>query len=173
MANTAQPAAERQYRWADERREEFMTPLEENLRAFFQNYARTFHQDLNNFCDLYEIPSETVRLDGLVQRFDTKGTAVEFFTLAKKRYEEEGCAQWGIRGFVVEDRGGGRARATIDWDMKDANGMPIRGWRQTYDVIGGPIHWKVQHSTLHAGSEVAYPGLPNQALQTDGASRRR
>jgi hypothetical protein len=114
-----------------------------------------------------------VRLDGTVQRFCTRGAAVEFFTLAKKKYENEGCAQWGIRGFVAEDLGPSGARATIDWDMKDTDGMPIRGWKQTYDVIGGPIHWRVQHSTLHAGSEVAYPVLANQALPTDGASRRR
>jgi hypothetical protein len=137
-----------------------MTLLETNLRAFFEKYARTFHQSVERFCELYDVPSETVRLDGTVQRFDTPGAAVEFFTLAKKRYEDEGCAQWGIRGLLAEDRGPGRARATIDWDMKDAGGMPIRGWRQTYDVIGGPIDWRVQHSTLHAGSEVAYPSRP-------------
>src|SRR5439155_675046 len=86
--HAAPPAAERQYRWADkrtvdvaERREEVMTPLEANLRAFFEEYARTFHQSVEGFCDLYEFPSETVRLDGTVQRFYTKGAAVEFFTL--------------------------------------------------------------------------------------------
>jgi hypothetical protein len=147
--------------------------LEARLRAFFEEYARTFHESVERFCELYEFPSETVRLDGSAQRFDTKGAAVKFFTVAKKRYEDEGCAQWGIRGLVAEDRGPGCARATIDWDMKDADGTPIRGWRQTYDVIGGPIRWRVQHSILHAGSEVAYPAPPNHASQTDDPSHRR
>ena len=137
-----------------------MTPLEASLRTFFETYARTFHQSVERFCELYDFPSETVRLDGVVQRFEGEAAAVEFFTVAKQRYEDEGCAQWGIRGFVAEDRGSGRARVTIDWDMQHADGRPIRGWRQTYDVIGGPGHWRVQHATLHAGSEVAYPGRP-------------
>jgi len=146
-----------------------MTPLEADLRAYFEMYARTFHESVERFCDLYEFPSETVRLDGTVQRFYTQRAAEEFFSLAKSRYEVEGCAQWGIRSFTAEDLGPGHARATIDWDMKDSDGTPIRGWRQTYDVIGGPKHWRVRHSTLHAGSEVAYPALPNPPLQTDGA----
>ncbi len=110
-----------------------MNPLETNLRAFFEQYALTFHQDFEGFCDLYDFPSETVRLDGVVQRFQTKDAAAEFFALAKKKYENEGCVQWGIRGFVAEDLGTGRAIAMVDWDMKTSDGMPIRGWRQTYD----------------------------------------
>ena len=147
--------------------------LETSLRAFFEHYARTFHQDVERFCDLFDVPSETLRLDGSVQRFDTRRAAVEFFALAKSKFEDEGCAQWGIRGLAAEDLGRGCAMATIEWDMQRIDGTPIRGWRQTYYVVGGPIHWKVHRSALHAGSEVVYPALPNEALQMDGASLRR
>jgi hypothetical protein len=150
-----------------------MTPLETNLRSFFEQYARTFHGDVGAFCDLYDFPSETVRLDGTVLRFHTKDEAANFFALAKKKYEDEGCSQWGIRSLVAEERGSGHVVATIGWDMRSRDGVPIRGWTQTYEVIGGPIHWKVRSSTLHRGTEVAYPPLPNKASQTDGASRRR
>jgi len=139
-----------------------MTQLETNLRAFFERYARTFHQDVERFCELYAFPSETVRLDGTVQLFRGKAAAIEFYALAKRRYENEGCAQWGIRRFVAEDSGSGCASATIDWDMKTADGRPIRGWRQTYGVAGGPLHWRVQRSMLHAGSEVVYPAAPRR-----------
>jgi hypothetical protein len=153
-----------------------MNSLETNLRAFFEHYARTFHQDLEGFCDLYDFPSETIRLDGAVQRFHTRDAAAEFFALAKQKYETEGCAQWGIRGLVAEDRGSGRAAATIDWDMKSSNGMRIRGWKQTYELMGGPVHWKVQRSMLHPGSEVAYSALPylaREALRCGGPGPRR
>jgi|GEM_PF-6303364 len=62
-----------------------MTPLETNLRSFFEQYARTFHEDIGAFCDLYDFPSETVRLDGTVLRFHTKDEATESFALAKKK----------------------------------------------------------------------------------------
>jgi|GEM_PF-3899814 len=52
--------------------------------------------------------------------------------------------------------------------MRSRDGVTIRGWTQTYEVIGGPSHWKVRSSTLHSGTEVLYPPLPNKALQTDG-----
>jgi hypothetical protein len=31
-----------------------MTRLDEDLRAYFERYARTFHEDVERFCDLYE-----------------------------------------------------------------------------------------------------------------------
>jgi hypothetical protein len=140
-----------------------MTQLETTLRAFFERYARTFHEDVERFCALYDFPSETVRLDGSVQRFDTRAAAVQFFAGARKKFEEEGCARWGIRGLVAEEVGEGYA-ATIDWDMLTADGRPIRGWRQTYEVAGGGTDWKVRRARLHAGSEVAYPAAASSTL---------
>ncbi|MCA3160106.1 MAG: hypothetical protein ING31_11025 [Burkholderiales bacterium] len=129
---------------------------ESDLREFFETYARTFHEDISRFCDLYYFPSATVRLDGTVQFFHAKEDAMHFFTRAKQRYEEDGCAHWRIRRLAAEQLGSGSASATIDWDMLKADQSPIRGWRQTYNVIGSTSHWKVLHSTLHMGSELGY-----------------
>ncbi len=133
-----------------------MNQLETDLRAFFEHYARTFHEDVGRFCDLYFLPATTVRLDGSVQLFQTRQDAVRFFALAKQKYENEGCTRWSIRRFNAEQLGEGSAAATIEWDMLRADHSKIRGWRQTYNVIGKPGHWKVLHSTLHIGSELVY-----------------
>jgi hypothetical protein len=133
-----------------------MTRLEGELRTFFERYARTFHEDVERFCDLYEFPCETVRLDGTVQRFLTKGDAVGFFAAAKKAYEAEGCRRWDIRGLVADQRPSGGALVVIDWDMIDDAASPIRGWRQTYSLVESLGEWKVRGSTLHQGSERTY-----------------
>jgi hypothetical protein len=130
-----------------------MTPLEADLLAFFEAYARTFHEDVDSFCDLYRFPSTTARLDGTVVLFSAKADALAFFSSAKQRYEAEGCARWAIRRLVAEQLGSGSAIATIDWDMTTADHSPIRGWQQTYNVIRSFGTWKVLHSTLHVGSE--------------------
>ena len=134
-----------------------MISLEADLHAFFERYSRAFHEDVDGFCELYHYPSSTVRLDGTVQWFHTKADAVAFFALAKQKYEDEGCRQWAIRGLAADQLGSGSAVATIDWDMTDADRSPIRGWRQTYNLIRGHDRWTVVHSTLHRGSEVTYP----------------
>jgi len=150
-----------------------MTPLEGELRAFFEGYARTFHEDVERFCDLYEFPCETMRLDGTVQRFSTKGDAVSFFAAAKKAYETEGCRRWDIRGLVSDERPSGDVLVVVDWGMIDDAASPIRGWRQSYSLVSSLGAWKVCGSTLHQGSERTYQGSPNRPLQLDGASRRR
>jgi hypothetical protein len=138
-----------------------MTRLDEELGAFFGRYARTFHEDLERFCDLYEFPCETARLDGTVQRFSTKGDAVSFFAAAQKAYEAEGCRRWDIRGLVVHQHSPGRALVVVDWDMIDDTASPIRGWRQSYSLVESLGQWKVCGSTLHQGSERTYRAPPN------------
>jgi hypothetical protein len=133
-----------------------MSHLQIDLHAFFERYARTFHEDVGRFCDLYFYPSTTVRLDGTVQLFGAKEGAVHFFSLAKQKYENEGCSRWAIRNLSAVQLGDGGAAATVDWDMLSVDRSQIRGWRQTYNVIGTPGHWRVLHSTLHMGSERAY-----------------
>jgi hypothetical protein len=140
-----------------------VSALEADLRTFFEHYARTFHEDIGRFCDLYNFPSLTVRLDGTIQSFQTRDDAVLFFSRARQAFEDEGCRRWAIRAFTAERLGSGSAAATIDWDMMTANQARIRGWRQTYNVVGAGGRWKVVLSTLHRGSEVAYAGLPVDA----------
>src|SRR5437764_9617560 len=96
-----------------------MTSLEEDLRSFFERYARTFHEDVGLFCDLYEFPATTIRLDGTVQHFQAKHDAMQFFAVAKERYEAEGCRRWEIRTCAVERREPEGALVTIDWEMID------------------------------------------------------
>jgi hypothetical protein len=148
-------------------------PPEREFRAFFERYARTFHEDIERFCDLYEFPCETARLDGTVQRFSTKGDAVTFFTAAKMAYEGEGCRRWDIRALVADERSSGDVLVVVDWDMIDEAASPIRGWRQSYSLVQSLRGWKVCASTLHQGSERSYRVPPNRPLQPDGASRRR
>src|SRR4051794_29352032 len=130
-----------------------MTDVEAQLRGFFERYAQSFHLDVPAFCDNFHFPSTTVRLDGSVHVFQAKEDAVEFFTAARRKFEAEGCIRWAIDRFIVTELGVGSAAVTIDWTMLRADGSPIRGWRQTYNVIGGPNRWRVLLSTLHAGSE--------------------
>jgi hypothetical protein len=132
---------------------EQMNRLEDEFRAFFEKYARTFHEDVERFCDLYEFPCETTRLDGTVQRFSTKGEAASFFVAAKEAYEAEGCRRWDIRTLAADRRPFGRALVVIDWDMIDDAESPIRGWRQSYSLVERLGEWKVCGSTLHQGSE--------------------
>jgi hypothetical protein len=127
----------------------------DDLLAFFERYARTFQEDVGRFCDLYEFPCVTTRLDGSVERFVTRDDAVRFFAAAKRRYEDEGCRRWAIRRLDVEPRRSEDV-VIIDWDMLDTEGVAIRGWRQSYDVVRRHSDWKVRGSTLHAGSERAY-----------------
>jgi hypothetical protein len=129
------------------------TELDVELRAFFESYADAFHADVGSFCDRFHFPATTVRLDGAVQLFRTKEDALAFFTVAKQRYEAEGCRRWAIHRLAVEPLGSGSAAVTIDWSMLRGDGSPIRGWRQTYNLVGGPRRWKVLLSTLHIGSE--------------------
>jgi hypothetical protein len=150
-----------------------MPPLEAEFRAFFERYARTFHQDVERFCDLYEFPCETARLDGTVQRFLTKGDAVAFFDVVKKAYEAEGCRRWDIRALAADLRPTGGVLVVVDWDMIDDAGSPIRGWRQSYSLVESLGEWRVCGSTLHSGSERTYRARPPNPSQPDGASRRR
>ena len=130
-----------------------MPRLEDELQAFFEEYASLFHADMTALCDRFNYPSITQRLDGSVALFSRKEEAVRFFTVARDRFEGEGCTAWAIRRLAAEQLGAGAAFATIDWRMLRADGSPIRGWTQTYNVIGGSGRWKVVLSTLHAGSE--------------------
>jgi hypothetical protein len=150
-----------------------MTQVEAELRAFFERYARIFHEEVERFCDLYEFPCETARLDGSVQRFSTKADAVYFFAAAKKAYEAEGCRRWDIRHLVAEQPPSGGAFAVVDWDMVDDAASPIRGWKQSYSLLDSHGEWKVCGSTLHQGSERTYRVRSNQPLQPHGAARRR
>jgi hypothetical protein len=135
-----------------------MTSLEKDFRAFFETYARTFHDDVGRFCDLYEFPCTTARLDGTVHRFPTKEDAVRFFTTAKASYEAEGCRRWAVKGLVTDQPPSGEVVATVDWDMLDGGDSPIRGWRQSYTLLRSLGGWKVRASTLLAGSERTYRG---------------
>jgi hypothetical protein len=137
-----------------------MTASDDEFRAFFGRYARTFHEDLEQFCDLYEFPCETVRLDGSVQRFSMRGDAVRFFEIVKMAYESEGCRRWNIRGLVAEQPRSSSALVVVDWDMIDGAGSPIRGWRQSYTLVERLGVWKVCASTLHQGSERTYREAP-------------
>jgi hypothetical protein len=94
-----------------------------------------------------------VRLDGGVQVFLKKEDAVTFFSEARQKFETEGCRQWSIDRLTAEPLGETAAVATIDWEMMRDDRSRIRGWRQTYNLLGRPGHWKVVLSTLHAGSE--------------------
>jgi hypothetical protein len=143
------------------------TRLEEEFRAFFERYARTFHEDLERFCDLYEFPCETTRLDGTVLRFSTKRDAVSFFAAAKKGYEAEGCRRWNIRALSADQRPSGRALVVVEWDMIDEASAPIRGWTQSYSLVDSIGAWKVCASTLHPGSQRTYRVLPDRPSQTD------
>jgi hypothetical protein len=129
------------------------TELETELRAFFEGYARTFHADLDRFCEHFHFPCTTVRLDGALQVLRTKEEALEFFAAAQEQYEAEGCTHWGITQLAAVPLGEGSATATIDWAMLRADGSSIRGWTQTYNVIGSAHGWHVLLSTLHVGSE--------------------
>jgi hypothetical protein len=130
-----------------------MTELETELRGYFEGYARAFHADLGRFCEHFHFPSTTVRLDGSIQQFRTNEEAMEFFTVAKQKYEAEGCTQWAINRVTATQLGAGSASATIDWAMLRADGSPIRGWTQTYNLIKSAHGWHVILSTLHIGSE--------------------
>jgi hypothetical protein len=150
-----------------------MTPFENDFRAFFENYARMFHEDVERFCDLYEFPCTTARLDGTVHRFPTKKDAVGFFTTAKQTYEAEGCRRWAMRELVADQPPSGGAVVTVDWDMLDDGDSPIRGWRQSYTLVRSLDAWKVRASVLLGGSERKYREPLNLPLPSDGASRRR
>lgn len=127
--------------------------LETELRAFFEGYARTFHADLDRFCGHFHFPSTTVRLDGTLEVLRTKEEAKDFFASAKQQYEDEGCTHWAIKRLAAVPLGAGSATATIDWAMLRADDSSIRGWTQTYNVIGSAHGWHVLLSTLHVGSE--------------------
>jgi hypothetical protein len=136
------------------------TELETELRAFFEGYARAFHADLDRFCDYFHFPSATVRLDGTLQPLPTKDEAVDFFSAAKQKYEAEGCTHWAIDRLAAQPLGAGSAAATIDWTMRRADDTSIRGWTQTYNVIGSANGWHVLLSTLHVGSESVAGAAP-------------
>jgi hypothetical protein len=83
----------------------------------------------------------------------TKEEALDFFATAKEKYEAEGCSHWAIKHLAAVPLGAGSATATIDWTMMRADDSSIRGWTQTYNIIGSDNGWHVLLSTLHVGSE--------------------
>jgi hypothetical protein len=64
-------------------------------------------------------------------------------------YKNQGLASTNMYDLMVVPIGDRSALASMTWKAVDADGSPIREWRQSYNVIRLADGWRILVSTFH------------------------
>lgn len=126
------------------------TALTEEIRGFFEQYAKAFDSiDGNRIAALYYIPTVTMRGDGSIHCLQSREELARFFQEVADTYHREGYRSGSFKNLQVMPIGARSALATMNWELRRADGSVIREWRQSYNVIRGPGGWRILVSTFH------------------------
>jgi hypothetical protein len=101
------------------------------------------------FTSLFHEPFVTVRGDGGVKLFQSRGETRKFFETVADAWRREGYHRFTTTNFEVMPMGRLSRLVTFDWEMLRADGSLLRKWRQSYQLILIQSEWKVLSSTFH------------------------
>ena len=124
--------------------------LTEEIRGFFENYAKAFDSiDGNRIAALYYMPTVTMRGDGSIHCLQSRDDLGRFFQRVADTYYRDGYRSGSFTNLQVVPIGGRSALATMDWELRRADGSVLRQWRQSYNVVRVPNGWQILVSTFH------------------------
>ena len=124
--------------------------LTEEIRGFFENYAKAFDSiDGNRIAALYYVPTVTMRGDGSIHCLQSRDDLARFFQGVADTYYRDGYRSGSFTNLQVVPIGGRSALATMDWELRRADGSVIREWRQSYNVVRVSDGWQILLSTFH------------------------
>ena len=124
--------------------------LEAEVRSFVEAYIRTFDSmDGTRIAALYHVPTVTLRGDGSVHCLHSREALARFFQDVADAYAREGQRGGSYKNLQVVPIGGRSALATVDWEMRGADGGVIREWRQSYNLVRAGDGWEILVSTFH------------------------
>ena len=124
--------------------------LEDSIRDFWKQYTAAFEAiDGNRIAALYYIPTLTMRGDGSIHCLQSREELARFFQGVADSYYQEGYRGGSFENLQVTPIGGRSALATLDWQMRRADGSLIREWRQSYNLVRIAGGWQILVSTFH------------------------
>ena len=124
--------------------------LTDEIRGFFENYAKAFESiDGNRIAALYHVPTVTMRGDGSIHCLQSREDLARFFQGVADTYYRDGYRSGSFANLQVVVIGSRSALATMDWELRRADGSVIREWRQSYNVVRVPDGWQILVSTFH------------------------
>ncbi len=124
--------------------------LNDEIRDFFKHYAEASEAiDGKRIAALYYMPTLTMRGDGSIHCLQSREELARFFQSVVDTYYRDGYRGGGFKNLQVIPIGGRSALATMDWEMRRADGSLIREWRQSYNVVRFAAGWQILVSTFH------------------------
>lgn len=124
--------------------------LDDSIRAFLKQYTEAFEAiDGNRIAALYYMPTLTMRGDGSIHCLQSREELARFFQGVADSYFQDGYRGGSFENLQVTPIGGRSALATLDWEMRRADGSLIREWRQSYNLVRIAGGWQILVSTFH------------------------
>ncbi len=124
--------------------------LDDDIRDFFKRYNETFLAiDGNRIAAFYCAPTLTMRGDGSIHCLQSREELARFFQNVADSYYRDGWRGGDFRNLQVTPIGARSALATMDWEMRRADGSLIREWRQSYNLVRIAGGWQILVSTFH------------------------
>ncbi len=108
----------------------------DSVAAFLRSYIAAF-----NACDgaaiaaHYAYPSLSLRGDGVLSLLSTREQAEPFFASMASTYAGQGCVDWRADKVTVGRIGSRSALVTVDWSMLRADGLALRSWTHSYNLL--------------------------------------
>jgi ketosteroid isomerase-like protein len=124
--------------------------LEDSIRDFLKQYTAAFEAiDGSRIAALYYMPTLTMRGDGSIHCLQSLEELARFFQGVADSYYQEGYRGGSFENLLVTPIGGRSALATLNWQMRRADGSLIREWRQSYNLVRIAGGWQILVSTFH------------------------
>lgn len=120
------------------------------VETFLREYIEAFlARDGARIAAMYNTPFATVRADGSIHAFNSQEETRSFFQRVADSYYQEGSRGWKYENLTVVPLGGRSVLATLDWEMRRADGGAIRRWRQSYAFVTAGAGLRVLASIFH------------------------
>ena len=119
------------------------------LDSFFALYAeRYMASDVDAISAVYEAPLLAVR-DGRAIHLADRAAVREHLGELMAAYAESGAARADIAELDVVDAGTSGAFATVQWQVRDADGAMVKDFHTTYHLLREGESWRILSYTNH------------------------
>ena len=105
--------------------------------------------DGDEIARLYCVATVTVRGDGSIHCLQSREELARFFQGVLDTYKSHGQAGTTMHDLMVVPIGDRSALVSMTWKAVDADGRPIREWRQSYNLVCLADGWRILVSTFH------------------------
>jgi ketosteroid isomerase-like protein len=128
-----------------------------DLEAFFRRYAELYMAgEAEAIAQLYDAPFVAVR-SGRPVHLGDRAAVVEHLAGIMAGYRSSGAALANVQSIQALAQGDGALLATVHWDVRAADGSPVRDFKTSYQLAmgeGGSADWRivsyVNHDMLRA-----------------------